>query len=299
MPQGDKYISFTNYLRHCHAQGQDKLTLSFAEIEGIWGFPLADSMRRYSWGNARGHSYSLGWLHADYLVTSCDLFNECVTFTFSPEKVKNLLAGNHRPVQQKALPNIPSPSPAEVEVYLHIWNTTEKYRLQESALDKLFFRLSPHNKEIEDILLKASVLNDFYSTNIYSISPVAQHILSLNIDQRLANGDLTLVSDISQVQFPNGTKKTLYSFATKYCSHHRPSVYPIYDDYISRILKYFQNRDVFSSFTNEMLTDYPTFHQILTDFRYFYHLEHYTFKELDCYLWQLGKQWFSKYENRT
>lgn len=66
MPQGDKYIPFTNYLKRCHAQGQDKITLSFAEIEHIWGFPLAKSMRTYYWGNDRTQSYALGWLHAEF-----------------------------------------------------------------------------------------------------------------------------------------------------------------------------------------------------------------------------------------
>ena len=52
MPQGDKYIHFTNYLKKCHEQGQDELTLSFTEIERIWGFPLARSIKeidQYLW----------------------------------------------------------------------------------------------------------------------------------------------------------------------------------------------------------------------------------------------------------
>lgn len=59
------------------------------------------------------------------------------------------------------------------------------YASQEAALDKLFFTFAPENTNIEDILLKVSTLNDFYSTNIFSVFPVAEHILSLNIDERL------------------------------------------------------------------------------------------------------------------
>ena len=83
MPQGDKYIHFTNYLKKCHEQGQDELTLSFTEIERIWGFPLARSMRKYSWGNDRTQSYALGWLYADFTVTTCDLSAETVTGSWS------------------------------------------------------------------------------------------------------------------------------------------------------------------------------------------------------------------------
>lgn len=95
MPHGDKYIHFTNYLKKCHEQGQDELTLSFTEIERIWGFPLARSMRKYSWANDRTQSYALGWLYADFTVTACDLSAEIVTFAYTPEKVSVLLSGQH------------------------------------------------------------------------------------------------------------------------------------------------------------------------------------------------------------
>ena len=77
------------------------------------------------------------------------------------------------------------PSTEEVERYISIWNSLENYVNQEHALDKLFFELCPQNVCIEDILLKCSSLNDFYSTNIFSIYPVAKHIAELNIDDRL------------------------------------------------------------------------------------------------------------------
>lgn len=92
------------------------------------------------------------------------------------------------------------------------------YVLQERSLNKLFIETFPNNTKIEDILIKASALNDFYSTNIFSIFPVAKHILSLNIDERLKAGDTSLVSEIASVEI-NGKKKVFYSFA-KYCSHH-------------------------------------------------------------------------------
>lgn len=304
MPQGEKYIPFTNYLKRCHAQGQDKITLSFAEIEHIWGFPLAKSMRTYYWGNDRTQSYALGWLHAEFTVTSCDLSTGVVTFAYTPEKVKALLEGKYDKSQGGAAAyrkskskSIASPSVAEVEKYLCAWNELDNYRLQESALNKLFFELAPKNDNMEDILLKASTLNDFYSTNIFSIYPVARHILSLDVDSRLKDNDLSLVSDISHVPFPNGKVKTLYSFATKYCSHHKPDVYPIYDEYIKKVLQHYRNVDEFSKFTSEMLLDYPSFNAILHDFQVFYKLETYTVKEIDRYLWQLGKENFPKQYN--
>ena len=72
--------------------------------------------------------------------------------------------------------DIPTPSIEQVEYYLQAWNKLENYRLQEDALDKLFLDLCTKNIEISDILLKVVALNDFYSTNIFSVYPVAKHI---------------------------------------------------------------------------------------------------------------------------
>ena len=93
--------------------------------------------------------------------------------------------------------DIPKPTVEEVQKYLDKWNTLENYVDQENSLDKLFFDLIPENKQIEDILIKCSTLNDFYSTNIFSIFPIAKHILQLNIDERIKCGDLTLIEDIA------------------------------------------------------------------------------------------------------
>ena len=62
---------------------------------------------------------------------------------------------------------IPTPSKAEVDAYIKRWYELENYVNQENSLNKLFFDLLPENKLIEDILIKCSTLNDFYSTNIF------------------------------------------------------------------------------------------------------------------------------------
>lgn len=119
-------------------------------------------------------------------------------------------------------------------------------------MDKLFFKLCPKNTDITDILLKVFTLNVFYSTNIFSVYPVAKHILSLGIDARLKAGDVTLVNDIKQITI-NGTERNFYSFASKYCNHHNPLDYPIYDSYVDVVLRYFRNRDRFTSFWTAIL----------------------------------------------
>lgn len=189
--------------------------------------------------------------------------------------------------------NIPTPSKKEVIKYLDKWDSLENYVLQEQSLDKLFLETYPKNTDIRDILIKASSLNDFYSTNIYSIFPVAKHICKLNIDKRLNIFDETLVNDIALIEI-NGKEKNFYSFATKYCSHHNPIEYPIYDGYVEKILLHFCKQDNFSKFKKDDLKDYKKFKQTLLDFKKYYDIDEYNLKDIDRYIWQLGKEYLPK-----
>lgn len=189
---------------------------------------------------------------------------------------------------------VPQPCCGEIEKYLVRWNELDNYYQQESALDKLFFRTYPNNTDIDDVLIKVSSLNDLYSTNIFSPFQVAKYIIDLKIDERLQTGDVTLVNDIAKVKMVNGTVINFYSLATKYCSHHKPLDFPIYDSYVDRLLRYFRDSDGFFRFVNNDLKAYTEFKNILVQFRSFYNLEQYNLKDIDKYLWQLGKEEFSK-----
>lgn len=189
------------------------------------------------------------------------------------------------------------PTTSEVKKYLRLWDSLDNYVNQEKALDKLFFSLCKENNNLEDILIKCSTLNDFYSTNIYDIHSVAKHILAIsNIDKRLEQGDLSLVEDIAHVKVGKDKKEhTFYSFASKYCSHHQPTLYAIYDNYVEKVLIYFRKRDHFCIFKNTDLKNYPSFISIIHLFQKHYHLEEFSLKQIDKYLWQLGKEFYNNY----
>lgn len=189
---------------------------------------------------------------------------------------------------------IETPSKEEVERYLKLWDSLENYSLQESSLKKLYSKTYPLNDNIDDVLIKVCALNDFYSTNIFSPFTVAKHIITLKIDDHLSRGDLTIVNKIADITMSSGRKINFYSFATKYCSHHRPEIYPIYDSFVDKILIYFRNRDKFYEFSNQDLKTYQLFRNILVKFREYYGLDSFDLKQIDKYLWQLGKRSFPK-----
>lgn len=197
-------------------------------------------------------------------------------------------------IKKNEIGTISRPCEEEVEKYLLEWEKLDNYVIQEMALDKLFHQIYPKNTNIEEILVKVATLNDFYSTNIFSGYKVAKHILSLNIDKRLECVDETLVNDIATLVLNEEKIKNFYSFATKFCSHHKPYNYAIYDSYVDKVLRYFRDVDGFADFKDIDLKEYSKFIKIIRQFQNYYSLEKYNLKMLDRYLWMLGKEKFPK-----
>ncbi|MFC1810732.1 hypothetical protein ACFLZH_04485 [Patescibacteria group bacterium] len=186
------------------------------------------------------------------------------------------------------------PSEKEIFKYLKKWDSLESYVLQESSLRKLFTKTYPKNNDLDEVLIKVCSLNDFYSTNIFSPFKVAKHIVKLNIDKKLKQGDLDIVNKIAVVRMKKNIKKNFYSFATKYCSHHKPKDYPIYDYFVEKMLMYFKKLDGFSTFKKDDLKKYDRFKTILIDFQKHYGLKKFNLKQIDQYLWLAGKKYFPK-----
>lgn len=148
------------------------------------------------------------------------------------------------------------------------------------------------------MLIKVCSLNDFYSTNIFSPFAVAKHIVALKIDEHLSQENLDIVNKIADVKVNGGKNINFYSFATKYCSHHRPKTYPIYDSFVEKILMYFKKKNAFTNFRRPDFKTYPRYHNILSQFRSFYCLNKFDLKQIDKYLWQAGKEYFPKKYNK-
>lgn len=190
--------------------------------------------------------------------------------------------------------SIPKPSKKIIDEYINKWDHLEDhYVWEQKSLDKLFHDDYKYNNDLKEILIKCSCLNDFYSTNIFQVYPVAKKIYDLQIDKRLEKADPTLVNDIATIEVA-GKKKHFYSFASKYCSHHNAIDYPIYDYFVDKMLVYFQNQDHFSNFKREDLRDYSKFINILHDFQKFYDIDNYNLRDIDKYLWIAGKEYFPK-----
>jgi hypothetical protein len=168
----------------------------------------------------------------------------------------------------------------------------------EQALRDLFGQY-PHNNNEAHVLLKVVALDRLYSTNIYAVHVMAHQIFQQaeEIDSALAAGSPIVVDKIARITIgATGKKRTNYSFASKYCSWHRPDKYPIWD---SRVRSYFRSLtrslkntdDVGLLGTNPYVWNvYPEFVEHISKFQKRYEVDKFTFKEIDKFLWLYGDE---------
>jgi hypothetical protein len=161
----------------------------------------------------------------------------------------------------------------------------------EDAISKLI-KCFPQNTSQEEVLLKVTVINDLYGTAIFATSNVADHIVLQNIDELLQKGDSIVVDRIAKVQLAKKIRNN-YSFASKYCSWHNRQEYPIYDRFVEQMLWAYRNQDQFSQFRRQDLWEYRRFKEIMLDFRNYYGLSSFDFKDIDKFLWLEGKGLFA------
>ena len=189
------------------------------------------------------------------------------------------------------------PNSDAVNSFLEEWNTLENYRLQEQSLGLLFNKFCPGNTTLEFVLLKVTALNQFYSTYILDTYSVAKHIQQMDIDQRLENHDHFLVNELALIKI-KGKQKNFYSFASKYCSHHVPKAFPVYDSFVEKMLMHHAKVDRFAEFKKVDLKKYDRFVQVVTAFQKFYGLEKFSLREIDVFLWLAGKKQFPRWPAR-
>jgi len=150
--------------------------------------------------------------------------------------------------------DLQTPTNDLLDKYIEKFNNDERYYPADQAIINLFDAF-PENKRIEDILLKLSVINDLYSTNILGTFKMAKHILQLDIDEGLRQGDPDIVHQIAVGhdirKKINNKEINFYSFATKYCNWHNKASYAIYDSFVHKMLMAYKRRDKFSLFTQK------------------------------------------------
>jgi hypothetical protein len=157
-----------------------------------------------------------------------------------------------------------TPFQTSLKKYLDIFKGQEMCFINDNRNLELFAK-NPSNKTVDDIRMKISAISDDMEIKqLPNTDDLINHILALNIDDRLKQGDLSVVEDIAHVTV-NGSVYNLLHFASLYCTLHRPDVYPIYSDQYHDFYKqYIQHFNL--TLDPGKLNSYKVFAAALDDF---------------------------------
>ena len=182
----------------------------------------------------------------------------------------------------------PEPTAHLIRASVAAFDADPRTSAPDAALS-LVFRSYPKNTDLPAVLLKVATLNALYATNIYGLFDVAAHIVRARVDEALARGSHEVIETIACVEI-GGRRRRNYSFATKYCSWHDPDAYPIFDKFVNNMLLAYKAECSFADFRESDLRKYPSFVDVLSQFREYYRLAGFSLRELDKFLWWQGRE---------
>lgn len=179
------------------------------------------------------------------------------------------------------------------DVVKHFANAFDiSYYKCENELKDLFS--SDHALTEERISLRVVRLNALYHIHLWDIhiADIVEFLKQgecIKFENRILGGDLDAVKELAERD-----NRNCFVFATKYCSFANPEIYPIYDSLVASVLMYFHKMNplVNGKLDFEEIRqncDYRSFKSIVDEFKMQYGLERCSYKEIDQFLWLVGK----------
>lgn len=188
----------------------------------------------------------------------------------------------------------------------------ERFKTEEKTKENILrrvFETYSKNTNPEEVLLKVTLLNAYYSTFLNNSRPNR----SAETQQKKQTVDIETMADLIvgakefdallaeetpevAVDYLRGICREeyndIYSFASKYCNWHFPEKYPIVDRYSKGVL-YYLNRDetyrFCDPFKQSELSGYGFFCKVFRAFQQKY-ADGYSVKDTDAFLWEFGKE---------
>lgn len=176
----------------------------------------------------------------------------------------------------------------EMQRYLAEWDS-KGY----ADIDASIFAVISANQghDLDHVRAKVAIIRAKYHPGVIDVEVMARHISDVaNVQERLNGGDLSLVNDIAQCRMARG--QWYYCFASKYCSFHNPDGFPIYDYFVKKVVwRYINEHSNEGRLPFESLRRYDEF---VSYYKRMIRESALTggYKNIDKYLWQLGKKLF-------
>jgi hypothetical protein len=243
MPKGDKYKNLTKFLVE---NNSEIIELTFRDLEEITG-GLPPSVYKYklAWSDKSQHSFSYGWLRAGYSIRA-DFAKQRAVFSkigIITELGKTIKVPTARKPRARQVVSFQITEDDVNNANISVKNDPV-YGSEGEAVGRIIKRYPRHNS-IDDIIIKLAVIDVTHSTQIFkqkqkaTIIQLAQAIMNIeNIDKRLEDGDIDLVTQIA-----SSTSVGFLSIASKYCACHNQYLYKSdayfkYDSVVSGQIKF-------------------------------------------------------------
>ncbi len=155
-----------------------------------------------------------------------------------------------------------------------------------------FFQQHSENTDRQDVLLKVGSIKDSDFSESQAKEPMATHIISLSIDERLKSADPQLIHDVSKLAIKEEDREFI-GFASKFCNYHRPDSYPIFNLTLTKIISLNDKSDI-NSDTGKYSNDYQLFKESVVKFMVDNELEILNYWELNKFAFVYGEDIISK-----
>ena len=182
------------------------------------------------------------------------------------------------------------------------------YIVQEKAILKVVAACPGFT--LEEIIAKASIINDLYSTSVFDILSVAKHVYSVSNTTGLldknGNANYSAIKDMATVSHSGGKTIHHISFASKFASFFRPDLFPIYDNIVAEVFCRLKRKGFFKSNTSftkdDLKSEYSTYKAVYDEFMDLSGMSKLkigasklTYKDVDDYLWTSRKVYLAKH----
>ena len=171
------------------------------------------------------------------------------------------------------------------------FDKTPRYAAPDRVLGTIF-RRHPNNDDLETVLLKVTLLDRLYNTQIYGLDGLyrmAVHIRGKDLDVRLNGGQADAVDIIRRGHGLRGGAD-YFSFATKYCHWHRPDIFPMYDSNVDTAIHWLSTRLGLGPVPIERLREFVFLKGLMDTCRNRLELDWPGYKRFDQALWILGQE---------
>jgi hypothetical protein len=181
---------------------------------------------------------------------------------------------------------------SQIEAALRLHNNLNEWTDSERILDTITCKFPKFDKD--SILIKSVILNTLYSTNVFAITRMSEHIYNLIKKSDVKKAGAELVEKIACLPKTKEqvTDRRFHSFAAKFAHFFIDfEKFPILDSYAEWMLKYHLGRKLYRADREKR---YHAFLENLNKLREISQIDS-PYKEIDHYLWIAGE--YHKWRN--